>query len=356
MSTTILDFRTRRELQAAHALWKRYRPAAAPFAFKARTAAEARAWQRRTRAALAKAMGLDALHTTCALKPKLVERVDKGGYLREKILLRTGPDALMPVYLLLPKKARRPLPAVLAFHGHGYGAKEIVGLWEDGNERATPDGYQRDFAIELCARGFAVAVPEISCFGERQTDFSHLNTAIGQGVPYTCTHASMLAFHLGVSVPGMRVHDGMRLADYLETRREIDMARLGAMGISGGGMHTMFSTCIDTRIKACVISGYYSAFKDSILAMAHCVCNIVPGMWRFGEMRDLIGLVAPRPVLIEAGSYDPIFPIKAVKRAVTEAERVYAVFSAQGKVETDYFEGRHRINGAMAYDFLSREL
>ena len=43
--------------------------------------------------------------------------------------------------------------------------------------------------------------------------------------------------------------------------------RIGKMGISGGGMHTFFSTALDTRIKACVISGYYSTFRDSILAI-----------------------------------------------------------------------------------------
>ncbi len=52
-----------------------------------------------------------------------------------------------------------------------------------------------------------------------------LNAVLGQPVPSTCTHIAMLAFHLG------------------------------AMGISGGGMHTLFSSCLDTRIRACVISG-----------------------------------------------------------------------------------------------------
>jgi hypothetical protein len=106
---------------------------------------------------------------------------------------------------------------------------------------------------------------------------------------------------------------------YLETREDLDASRLGAMGISGGGMHAFFSTCVDERIKACVLSGYYSTFRDSILAMHHCTCNFVPGLHRFGEMYDLVGLIAPRPLLVEAGSYDPIFPIAAVKASVERA-------------------------------------
>ena len=290
------------------------------------------------------------------LKPQTIERVDCGDYVREKVLLRTGPLTVMPVYLLIPKRSRRPLPAVVAFHGHGYGVKDIVGLWEDGSERRTPDGYHKDFAVALCRRGFAVAAPEISGFGERQTDFSGLDTVLGQGAPTTCTHASMLAFHLGGSVVGMRVWDGQRLVDYLESRREFDVRRLGAMGISGGGMHTFFSTCLDSRIKAGVVSGYFCTFRESVLAMFHCACNFVPGLHPFGEMYDLVGLLAPRPLLVESGTYDPIFPLAAVKRSVARARAVYRVFGAEEQVQTDLFEGRHRISGRRAYEFLARVL
>ena len=280
--------------------------------------------------------------------------VDKGDYLREKIVLRTGPHSQMPVYLLLPKEAPRPLPSVVAFHGHGYGVKDIVGLWEDGGERDVPDGYHKDFGVALCRAGFAVAAPEISGFGERQTDFSRLD--LGQGSPSTCAHMAFLAFHLGTSVVGIRVGDGLRLVDYLETRPEFDTGRLGAMGISGGGMHTFFSTCIDERIRACVVSGYYSSFRESILAMHHCPCNYVPGLAEFGEMHDLAGLIAPRPMLVEAGTHDPIFPVSAVRSGLARARRVYGVFGAGGPVEADIFSGRHQISGARAYDFLGEAL
>ncbi len=350
-----LTAKERRDMQPATGLWSLYRPGEATYAFRAKTRASALRWQKRVRPALARRIGLNVM-PVAPLQSRLVEEVDKRDYVRQKLLLRTGPDCVMPVYTLLPKDATRPLPVVLALHGHGYGVKDIVGLWEDGRERDTPDGYHKDFGVALCRAGFAVAAPEISCFGERETDFSHLNTTIGQEAPTTCMHAAMLAFHFGISVAGLRVHDAMRLVDYLETREDVDVGRLGAMGISGGGMHTLFSTCLDERIRACVISGYFSSFRDSILAMHHCACNVVPGLAEFGEMSDLAGLIAPRPVLVEAGSYDPIFPIKAVRSGVAKARDVYEVFGARERVTTDYFEGRHQISGRKAYDFLKQAL
>lgn len=356
MSSKILDYRKMKKLQPAQALWNLYAPEKAPYRFQARGLAEATAWQDRTREALRQAMGFRDL-PPASLLPRRIEAVDKGDYVREKIILRTSKYSLMPVYLLVPKGRKGPFPVVVAFHGHGYGAKEIVGLWEDGQERNAPDGYQGDFAIALCRRGFAVAAPEISCFGERQTDFSFVNTTIGQPNHATsCTHAAKWAFHFGGSVMGLRVHDGERLIDYLGTRRDLDCARLGAMGISGGGMHAMYSACLDERIKACVISGYYSTYRDSILSMHHCFCNFIPGLHQFGEMHDLIGLLAPRPVLVEAGNYDPLFPIAAVTKSVSKARTVYRRFRAEENFQADYFEGRHRIHGKRAYDFLCARL
>jgi dienelactone hydrolase len=356
MTTKPLSLLDHPDLSPAFGLWGRYDPAAAPLRFQAGTVAEAEEWQKQVRPALRQAIGFTDL-ASAALNPVLIERVERPDHIREKWLLQTWKGARMPVHLLFPGQGKAPFPTVLAFAGHGYGVKDILGLWENGEERLEADGYQQDFGLELCRHGFLVAAPEISCFGERQADFSHLDQTLGQPVPTTCEQAAHLAFHLGGSVVGLRVHDALRLVDWLENRPEADMRRLGAMGISGGGMHTLFSTCLDERIRACVISGYYSTFKDSVLAMSHCDCNFVPGLHRFGEMYDLIGLAAPRPVLVEAGTHDPIFPIAAVRKSVEIArERVYRIWGAEERLETDIFEGRHRISGRRAYDFLKETL
>ena len=67
-------------------------------------------------------------------------------------------------------------------------------------------------------------------------------------------------------------------------------------------------------------------------------------------------MIAPRPLLVEAGSYDCIFPMPAVQASVEKARQVYAVFGAADQMETDFFEGRHSISGFRAYDFLWEKL
>jgi len=320
--------------------------------FAAQTPAQVIQWQTRMRKELAGRLGfLD--QAVVAPEPVIEQEVDRGSYVRRRVVTRTTPHTRMPMYVLIPKAGRRPLACVLALHGHGYGVKDIVGLWEDGGERLEPDGYHKDFGCELAKHGFLVVAPEISCFGERQVQYDPASLS---PKPSTCHHIATFAMMLGGSAMGLRVWDGMRALDYLATLPEADMTRIGAMGISGGGMHTFYSTALDQRIKACVISGYFCDFRHSILAMHHCTCNFVPGLLQLGELSDLAALLAPRPCLVENGSRDEIFPIQHVKPTVEKARRAWEIFGAASDLETDYFEGRHRISGRRAYAFLRAKL
>ena len=258
----------------------------------------------------------------------------------------------MPTYILIPKHSSGPFPCMLALHGHGYGARGIVGIRPDNTEREPSDDYHKDFAIELCTAAFWSSRPEISCFGERVNDYAHLRE---YHRPKPCHNANTYAMMLGGSVAGLRVWDGMRAIDYLATLPQADVSRLGVMGISGGGMHAFFSACLDLRIKAAVISGYFCDWRHSILAINHCTCNFVPGLLKLGELSDLAGIIAPRPLLVENGDEDEIFPIDAVKATVKKATRAWKAFGAK-PIETDFFHGGHRIHGEKGYPFLARHL
>ena len=132
MSTKILDNKKLKRLQPAHGLWKQYAPDHAPYRFQATSLAEAQAWQIGTRQALAEAVGFQSL-PAAPLVPQKIEEVDKGDYVREKILLRTWRDAVMPVYLLIPKHARQPAA--------GRGRLSRARLWRQGHRR--PVGRRR---------------------------------------------------------------------------------------------------------------------------------------------------------------------------------------------------------------------
>ena len=63
--------------------------------------------------------------------------------------------------------------------------------------------------------------------------------------------------------------------------------------------------------------------------------------------------IAPRPLLIESGERDPLFPIEGAREAHERARRVYAMMNAADALTVDVFDGEHCVNGAASFAFLS---
>ncbi len=270
------------------------------------------------------------------------------GYQRSYVEYESALGVTVPAWLLVPEGLTRAAPAVIAVHGHGYGMDELVGINADGTERAEPQGYHQDFALALCRRGMVVLVPEMRAFGRRREQKDQVNAPASN----SCAEAAWWGIMLGKPLLGSRVWDVLRAIDLIATLPEADEQRIGIMGGSGGGAVTLFAAALEARFRAVVIGSYFCTFKDSILAMQHCACNYVPGLLQDAEMYDVAALVAPRPLLIEAGTDDPIFPLPGVLEAYKRVRKAYVAQGAAARLDKDVFAGGHQISGAKAYDFL----
>src|SRR5437016_12013782 len=85
-------------------------------------------WKRKARGKL-----LELLHYSparCDPRSEVVERIDAGEYVREKVYFNTTPDIRVPAFVLVPKNAKLPAPAIVALHDHGgfyfWGKEKIV--------------------------------------------------------------------------------------------------------------------------------------------------------------------------------------------------------------------------------------
>jgi fermentation-respiration switch protein FrsA (DUF1100 family) len=75
------------------------------------------------------------------------------------------------------------------------------------------------------------------------------------------------------------------------------------------------------------------------------------------EHLDLGALVAPRPLLIESGRQDDLFPAKTAQEEVSKLRRVYEVLGAgHDYLVHDVFDAGHQWHGDQAYPFLDRFL
>jgi dienelactone hydrolase len=327
--------------------------AAAPrqLRFRAQNRGEAEAWQKTLRTKLTDLIGgFPAARTP--LRAVTLETRRFPGYTREKIVFDSRPGVSMLAYFLLPDAARRPAPVMICVPGHGRGVDDIVGIDEQGADRTDKAGYQHDFAIQVAEAGIAAMAIEPMGFGCRRDP---VNARLGLSRK-ACDPVAGSAMLVGQTMIGWRVWDVMRTIDYIATRSEIDQSRVGCMGISGGGTVTVFSTALDPRIRVALVSGYLNTFRDSIGSLAHCADNYVPGILNWAEMHDLAGLIAPRPLFVESGEKDNIFPIRASIESFSEVRKIYGVFAASNLVEQEVFPGEHSFWGKRGIPFVARHL
>src|SRR5205085_5086730 len=122
---------------------------------------------------------------------------------------------------------------------------------------------------------------------------------------------------------GGQVSDNRRAVDYLLTRPEVDGTRLGVTGASGGGNQSMYAGALDERFGAvvpvCSVGNY-----QSYLRAACCVCEVLPGALRFTEEGDVLGMVAPRALLVINATRDGIqFSVAEAKKSLERASAIF---------------------------------
>lgn len=342
MDTTTFDTETYR-LQRIAAVQPEYAWAQANVTGKSE--AEREEWQQEFRDKFAYLLGNLNSWERPALEARVVETVAGEGYRRETVTFTTRPGLTALGHFLIPEGVTSPRPAMLCIPGHGVGADGICGLMSEP--------YSADFALQCVQEGYPTLALEITGFGRRRDAAAQ---KIGPSTS-SCMRDSTAALMLGETMSGWRVWDAMRALDYLQTRTDcIDPERLGIMGISGGGLVSLFTAALDTRLTACVVSGYFNTFAESVLSIDHCVDNYVPGLLLLCEMPDLAALVASRALFAVTGDTDPIFPIEAFRAAVAQTEAIYGTFGHPERFASEIFEGGHRFHGIGAFEFLRAQL
>ena len=301
-----------------------------------------RAWVGRCRTRLRQLMGPEP--SRVPLNVETLESTACDGYRRDKIVFDTEDTMSVPAYLLVPdaREGAPPGAAVLACHGHGPGKAQVVGLEHTDMPNA-------DYALRLAQRGYVVLAPDLRCFGER-LDWNPEDH-------YACDTNLVHAAMAGWNPLAQNVWDLSRSLDVLAEHPLVDPQRLGMVGISYGGTVTLFTAAVDERVAAAVVSGYFSSWAESHkMPWNMCGSQILFGMLGRLEHEDLGALVAPRPLLIETGNEDLLFPVAAASESVRRTRLVYESGGASDRLVHDVFDGGHQWHGIQALPFLDRWL
>lgn len=319
------------------------------------------------------------------LDPQVIEVADCGDYTREKISFASAPWSRVTAYVLVPKGQVGPAPAIVALHDHGgyyvHGKEKLV-----HTERETPHlveykkrGYGgRSVADALVRRGYVVIVPDAFYWGERRLDFQSMPPELVKemqrrarnktGVPgVNEVHALLEELMMryltaaGVTWMGVLAHDDRTSVDYLLSRPDVDVERIGCLGLSMGGMRTNWLFGLDPRIKAAVSVGWGTDWLWLMhdYVARHSWAQYVPGLAAYLELSDVMAIGMPGALMVQQCARDELFPPEGMQRTCERLAALYAKAGLSDRLACRFYDVPHQFNVEMqedAFDWLDRWL
>lgn len=180
--------------------------------------------------------------------------------------------------LSIPKKIAHPVPVIVLVHG--LGDHKAVDYIEYGNAFFLNNGY-------------AVMRIDLSDHGERKGNFYKFDLT----GPYK---------HWTRNIVVQSVFDLRRAIDFLETRKELDPARIGYYGISLGGIiGTVFSGA-DDRIKVPIVA--LAGGQLNLLYKENATNTRIKEFVSIIEPLNFVEQIAPRPLLMLNAKNDEVVP------------------------------------------------
>jgi hypothetical protein len=266
------------------------------------------AWQRERQRELYSLLG-DLPERARPVSARLVSRETRDAYVLEKIVLDLNGIEPVPAYFVRPREVSGPVPVVLYNHAHG--GDYVLGKDELLASRSALQ--QPPYAEALAAQGYAALAIDTWMFGERR------------GRSESETFKQML--WEGRVLWGMMVYDSLKAIDYLATRDDVDLGRLGTLGLSMGSTMAWWTAALDARVKVtvdlCCLTDYQALIETRGLD-GHGIYYYVPRLLKHFSAADINTLIAPRPHLSLNGNFDRLTPPAGLDRIDAVLRKVYA--------------------------------
>jgi dienelactone hydrolase len=309
---------------------------------------------------------------------------ERDGLDGEEITWSVGYGPKTRAWVLKPAGANRPLPGVIALHGHDglkFFGKEKIADGRDPSpvavENIRADLYEgRAFANELARQGFVVLAHDVFLWGSRRFPFEIMPESIHRLVEnwrrarkktalkpteaerYEVAaqyHEHLVAKYctlLGTTLAGVVSFEDRIAVRYLHSRPDVRTGPVGCVGLSGGGCRAALLQATCDEIGAAVIVGMMSTHPELLDHQVECHTWMFfpPGLARFADWPDLAASRAPSPLLVQYDRHDDLFPIQGMQAAHTRIALHYDQIGRADAYLGKFYDGPHKFDVAMQTD------
>ena len=237
---------------------------------------------------------------------------------------------------IVPKGLAGKAPLVIAMHGGG-GSPEVA-LFHGGHN-------YHDMVRGGVKRGYIVFAPQ------------HLFSSPGLTKDIRKEIDQRMRL-VGTSLTAVEIAKITRSLDVILKRPEVDASRVAMVGLSYGGYYALVTPAVDVRIKVCVSACYYGVQEGRYGRDELSVPSDFQFMDRFSLFRDtdLVALICPRALEIQAGSKDDEDHREPGKLLTPLSEAYYANLGLPAKFHYVILEGGHQFYDDSAWEFVKKHL
>ncbi|MFZ0516463.1 MAG: hypothetical protein WB950_01055 [Acidobacteriaceae bacterium] len=206
--------------------------------------------------------------------------IEREGYRIVKLRYQVVPGMFSTALLYEPDTISGRIPAILNVNGHGPGGKAV------GHKQARCINYARRGILALDLEWF---------------DYGDLDQ------PGNAHDNARLLDLAGYNGAGLFYLEMRRGLDYLYDNPNVDRARIGVTGVSGGGWQSIMLSSLDTRIGPAAPVAGFSSLTTSIEHPEYSGNDAEqnPSDFRQGiDYAQLMAVRAPRPTLLMYNSMD----------------------------------------------------
>lgn len=327
-------------------------------------------------------LGLDAKPKTEVLKTVHFE-----GLICEEISYQLPYGNPTRAVILRPENAKGKLPAVLGLHCHGgnkfLGLDKIAKLSNDIPEYVQEHHqtyYEgKAWANELAKRGYVVMVNDAFAFGSRRVMLEDVPEERRRGITdfdiskrknidaynaWASDHEHIMArslYSAGISWPAVYLAEDQVALDILAARADVDSARIGCAGLSGGGLRTVMLGGLDPRISCAVSVGFMTTWADFLLnkSHTHTWMTYIPLLPRELDFPEILALRAPKPTMVLNDIGDTLFTLEEMKNADGILSAIFEKAGASDRYKCSFHPGQHKFDLAMqqeAFEWFDRWL
>lgn len=233
-----------------------------------------------------------------APKVTVTGSIQQDGYRIDKLYYESLPGLYVAANLYVPDNIESPTAAIVYVCGHTQ------------TQKVSYQAHPRKFA----QLGFVCLIPETIQYGEVK------------GEHWGCYANGWFNWYSrGYTPAGVEVWNAVRGLDLLSAMPEVDTARMGTTGISGGGAISWFLGAVDSRIKAVAPVCGISTIDGHVTTRTidgHCDCMMCINTYGW-DTKDIGALIAPRPLLIAQSDRDGLNQIESAQEIYHDLKSFY---------------------------------